>query len=58
MLSKIVVQQNNVLIDLAGRQRMLSQKISFLCEMISRENAQHVPNLRKAIDLHDHSLKS
>jgi len=57
MLSERVVQQNNVLIDLAGRQRMLSQKISFLCEMICRGNAQHVPSLRKAIDLHDHSLE-
>lgn len=57
LLSERVVQQNNVLIDLAGRQRMLSQKISFLCEMICRGNTQHVPNLRKAIDLHDHSLE-
>ena len=57
MLSERVVQQNNVLIDLAGRQRMLSQKISFLCEMICRGNTQHVPSLRKAIDLHDHSLE-
>ena len=57
MLSERVVQQNNVLIDLAGRQRMLSQKIGFLCEMICRGNSQHVPSLRKAIDLHDHSLE-
>jgi PAS domain S-box-containing protein len=57
ILSERVLQQNNVLIDLAGRQRMLSQKISFLCEMICRGNTQHVSSLRKAIDLHDHSLE-
>ncbi len=58
MLSEKVVQQNNVIIDLAGRQRMLSQKIGFYCEMICRGQKQHVNGLRKLIDLHDHSLET
>jgi PAS domain S-box-containing protein len=56
-LSEKVVQQNNVIIDLAGRQRMLSQKIGFYSEMVFRGQMQQAPTLRKAIDLHHHSLE-
>lgn len=50
------VSKNNILIDLAGRQRMLSQKIGFYAEMIARGRIQHIETLRNTIALHDHSL--
>lgn len=50
------VSKNNILIDLAGRQRMLSQKIGFYAEMIARGRIQHIETLRNTIALHEHSL--
>lgn len=56
LIAEKVVQQNNVMIDLAGRQRMLSQKIGFYAEMVCRGKKEPISQLQKAIDLHHHSL--
>lgn len=48
--------ENNLLINLTGRQRMLSQKIAFLCEMILRGDESKVGNLKMAVDLFENSL--
>ncbi len=50
------VSKNNILIDIAGRQRMLSQKIGFYAEMIVRGKIEHIEALRNTLALHDHSL--
>lgn len=47
---------NNTLIDVAGRQRMLSQKIGFYAEMILRGNFGKVEILANAIAMHEQSL--
>jgi hypothetical protein len=47
---------NNVLIDLAGRQRMLSQKIGFYTEAIVRGNMKQIDLLSSAIEMYEHSL--
>jgi len=49
---------NNTLIDVAGRQRMLSQKIGFYAEMILRGNFSKVEVLENAIAMHEHSLNA
>jgi GAF domain-containing protein len=49
---------DNTLIDLAGRNRMLSQKIGFLCEMVYNGKTQFTEELAKTIKLHDVSLKT
>jgi methyl-accepting chemotaxis protein len=49
---------NNALIDVAGRQRMLSQKIGFYAEMILRGNTSGTILLEKAIQMHEESLIS
>ncbi|MFQ3575552.1 MAG: GAF domain-containing protein [Cytophagales bacterium] len=56
ILSEKVVQQNNVIIDLAGRQRMLCQKIGFYCELVHKGQKQHIETLQNTLDLHQHSL--
>jgi PAS domain S-box-containing protein len=56
ILKEKIVAKNNILIDIAGRQRMLSQKIGFYSEMIVRGKVEHITVLKEAIDLHDHSL--
>jgi GAF domain-containing protein len=48
---------DNILIDVAGRNRMLSQKIGFLCEMIYSGKKQYITQLAETIELHDNSLK-
>lgn len=48
---------DNILIDIAGRNRMLSQKIGFLCQMIHSGKTQFIKALNEAIQLHDISLK-
>lgn len=49
---------NNTLIDVAGRQRMLSQKIGFYAEMILRGNFSKVEVLESAIAMHELSLNA
>lgn len=51
-----LLNQNNIVINLTGRQRMLSQKIAFLCEMILRGDESKVGDLQRAVDLFDASL--
>ncbi|HVD99359.1 MAG TPA: GAF domain-containing protein [Cytophagaceae bacterium] len=56
LLKEKLISRNNMLIDLAGRQRMLSQKIGFYAEMVVRGKIEHIGTLENAIALHDHSL--
>ena len=56
LLKEKIVSTNNSIIDLAGRQRMLSQKIGFYSEMVFRGKLQHIEELRYSIALHEHSL--
>lgn len=50
------LNQNNILLNLTGRQRMLSQKIGFYCEMILRGGDSKVAELQKTIQLFENSL--
>jgi PAS domain S-box-containing protein len=52
------LKKNNILIDLAGRQRMLSQRIGFLAEIAFRNNLNKnsIDELTKTILLFEHSL--
>jgi PAS domain-containing protein len=56
LLREKQVSKNNIMIDIAGRQRMLSQKIGFYAEMIVRGKTAHIETLQNTIALHDHSL--
>jgi hypothetical protein len=47
---------NNTLIDVAGRQRMLSQKIGFYAEMVVRGNNSALVGLESAILMHEKTL--
>lgn len=47
---------NNTLINLAGRQRMLSQKIAFHCEVVARGKTKFITSLQEAIALYEHSF--
>lgn len=47
---------DNILIDVAGRNRMLSQKICFLCELVMSGKFDNREPLRETILLHDRSL--
>lgn len=47
----------NMMINITGRQRMLSQKIGFYAESLLRGNKHHTPLLRDAIELHEHTLQ-
>lgn len=47
---------NNLAIDVAGRQRMLSQKIAFLAELVVKNKLEKIPNLKNALTLFEHSL--
>lgn len=48
---------DNILIDVAGRNRMLSQKICFLCELMVSGKFEYATSLKDTIELHDESLK-
>ena len=52
------LKKNNILIDLAGRQRMLSQRIGFLAEIVFKNNLNKnsIDELTKTILLFEHSL--
>lgn len=47
---------NNLIINLTGRQRMISQKIAFLCELILRGDISKIDELEKVILLFENSL--
>lgn len=47
---------DNILIDVAGRNRMLSQKICFLCELVMSNKFENRESLRDTVLLHDRSL--
>lgn len=49
---------NNILIDVAGRQRMLSQKIGFYAEIIARGNYNSTQILENTIIMHEASLEA
>jgi PAS domain S-box-containing protein len=57
LLNEKRINQNNTFINIAGRQRMLSQKIGFYCETLVRGKVEHASFLRDAIELHEHSLQ-
>jgi methyl-accepting chemotaxis protein len=57
LLNEKRINQNNTFINIAGRQRMLSQKIGFYCETLLRGKIEHAGLLRDAIELHEHSLQ-
>ncbi len=48
-------KQDAYVVDVAGRNRMLSQKIGFYAERIARGQADAIPTLKAAINLH-HAL--
>lgn len=48
---------DNILIDIAGRNRMLSQKICFLCELVMTGKVGYTASLKDTIQLHDQSLQ-
>jgi PAS domain S-box-containing protein len=51
------INSMNTLVNLAGRQRMLSQKIGFYAEMIVRGKLEQIPELKSVVDLFEHSLQ-
>ncbi|TAG54643.1 MAG: hypothetical protein EAZ27_08675 [Cytophagales bacterium] len=52
-----LINQNNIVINLTGRQRMLSQKIGFLCEMVAHNNFDKTVELQDTVDLFEASLQ-
>ncbi len=57
LLNEKRINGNNVVINISGRQRMLSQKIGFYCETLIRGKLEHAGLLRDAIELHEHTLQ-
>jgi PAS domain S-box-containing protein len=57
LLNERRINGNNIVINIAGRQRMLSQKIGFYCETLIRGKHQHAGLLRDAIELHEHTMQ-
>lgn len=51
------IGSNNTLLNIIGRQRMLSQKIGFHAEALVRGKKQNRSLLQDAIELHEHSLQ-
>lgn len=51
------INSTNTLINLAGRQRMLSQKIGFYAEIVVKGKKSKIPELKSAVDLFEHSLQ-
>lgn len=51
------INSTNTLINLAGRQRMLSQKIGFYAEIVVKGKVSQIPELKSAVDLFEHSLQ-
>lgn len=50
------LRQGTTLVDLLGRQRMLSQKIGFHTEIVARGEVRYIETLKQAIELYQHSL--
>jgi PAS domain S-box-containing protein len=57
LLNEKRINRNNIVINICGRQRMLSQKIGFYCEALIRGRLQHSGLLRDAIELHEHTMQ-
>jgi PAS domain S-box-containing protein len=57
LLNEKRINGNNIVINISGRQRMLSQKIGFYCETLIRGKFHHASLLRDAIELHEHTLQ-
>lgn len=53
---ELLLEESNSTLNVTGRQRMLSQKIAFLCQMVIRGENNKIVDLQKAIDLFDKSL--
>ena len=49
---------DNVVIDVAGRNRMLSQKIAYYAELVFSGKKEFVDLLKQSVQLHDKSLKA
>lgn len=49
---------NNMLVDVLGRNRMLSQKIAFNCLLFSKGKLEYKKELLSSIELHDQSLQT
>jgi hypothetical protein len=52
------LREDSLLIDITGRNRYLSQKMGFLCEMICNGKDQHKSEVRRIVTIHDQSLNA
>jgi PAS domain S-box-containing protein len=50
------INATNTLINLAGRQRMLTQKIGFYAEVVGKGKSKYVTELKAAVDQFEHSF--
>lgn len=57
LLKEQRINGNNIVLNICGRQRMLSQKIGFYCGALIRGKLQHAGLLRDAIELHEHTMQ-
>jgi len=57
LLQERSINSVNTLINLSGRQRMLSQKIGFYAEISVKGKPEAITALKSAIDLFEHSLQ-
>lgn len=57
LLREESANMNNMLLNIIGRQRMLSQKIGFHAEALVRGKRENRTLLQDAIELHEHSLQ-
>jgi PAS domain S-box-containing protein len=56
LLHEMTINAANSLLNVAGRQRMLSQKIGFYAEMVVRGKSHRVRELKNSVELFQHSL--
>jgi PAS domain S-box-containing protein len=57
LLHEKTISTNHTLINIVGRQRMLSQKIGFYAETLIRGKKKNTSFLHDAIELYEHSLQ-